>query len=329
MDANPNRELILQAIRIGSLGITAIPNEVYAITGLKLKAASPLTTTVNIELANGSEGYIPPPEQHKLGGYTTWPARTAALEVKAEPKIVETLLSLLEKVSGSPRRPMPGIDSEYATKIQSLKPAGYWKMEEMAGTKAADSSGNDHPGQLEDGVALFLPGAESPGLAAAGQINRSAHFAGGRMKVSGLKSGRAFTVSLWFWNGLPVDARKTTGIIMELPGGEKISIGGVGHHSGKLILSLPGGAEIPLDAIPGLKKWHQLTLRRSGRTIDLFLDGRHLKHADLPQEFGNIANETAFFGGAASAEFQFEGKLDEIVFFDRLLDDDVIIGLMK
>ena len=40
-------------------------------------------------------------------------------------------------------------------------------MEEIAGTKASDSSGNDHPGQLEDGVALFLPGAESPGLAAA------------------------------------------------------------------------------------------------------------------------------------------------------------------
>jgi len=44
--------------------------------------------TMNIELANGSEGYIPPPEQHMLGGYTSWPARTAALEFQAEPKIV-------------------------------------------------------------------------------------------------------------------------------------------------------------------------------------------------------------------------------------------------
>ena len=37
----PERELKLQAIRIGDLGITAIPNEVFAITGLKLKAQSP------------------------------------------------------------------------------------------------------------------------------------------------------------------------------------------------------------------------------------------------------------------------------------------------
>ena len=56
---------------------------------------------MNIELANGSEGYIPPPEQHALGGYTTWPARTAGLEVQAEPKIVETVLWLFERSRAS------------------------------------------------------------------------------------------------------------------------------------------------------------------------------------------------------------------------------------
>ena len=101
----PQRTLKLQAIRIGELGLTAIPNEVFAITGLKLKAQSPFETTMNIELANGSEGYIPPPEQHVLGGYTTWPARTAGLEVQAEPKIVAALLELLEKVAGKPAAP--------------------------------------------------------------------------------------------------------------------------------------------------------------------------------------------------------------------------------
>ncbi len=102
--AHPAEELVLQAIRIGDLGITAIPNEVFGVTGLKLKAASPLPVTFNMELANGAAGYIPPPEQHQLGGYTTWPARTAGLEVEAEPKIVDRLLTLLEEVSGKPRR---------------------------------------------------------------------------------------------------------------------------------------------------------------------------------------------------------------------------------
>jgi hypothetical protein len=103
---HPATDLVLQAARIGELGLAAIPNEVFAITGLKLKAQSPLTPLMNLELANGAEGYIPPPEQHFLGGYTTWPARTAGLETDAEPKIVEAILKLLEQVSGEQgRRP--------------------------------------------------------------------------------------------------------------------------------------------------------------------------------------------------------------------------------
>ena len=57
-----------------------------------------------MELANGAAGYIPPPEQHYLGGYTTWPARTAGMEVDAEPQIVDTLLGMLEKLSGEKRK---------------------------------------------------------------------------------------------------------------------------------------------------------------------------------------------------------------------------------
>lgn len=103
---NPKEDLILQAVRIGDLGITAMPNEVYGITGLKLKAQSPFKVTFNMELANGAAGYIPPPEQHYLGGYTTWPARTAALQQDAEPQIVDSLLGMLEQLSGEKRKPL-------------------------------------------------------------------------------------------------------------------------------------------------------------------------------------------------------------------------------
>jgi len=59
---------VLQTIGIGDLAITAIPNEVYGITGLKLKAQSPFKVTFNMGLANGAAGYIPPPNN------TTWAA---------------------------------------------------------------------------------------------------------------------------------------------------------------------------------------------------------------------------------------------------------------
>ena len=95
----PTRELKLQAIRIGELGIAAIPNEVYGITGLTIKKQSPLNPTFNVSLANGGEGYLAPPDQHKLGGYTTWRARTSCLEEEAEPKIRAVVMELLGKVA--------------------------------------------------------------------------------------------------------------------------------------------------------------------------------------------------------------------------------------
>ena len=94
-------EIVVQALSIGDrIAIATTPNETYAITGLKIKAASPFPDTMVIELANGGDGYIPPPEQHLLGGYNTWPARSAGLEIKAEPVITETGIQLLEKLGG-------------------------------------------------------------------------------------------------------------------------------------------------------------------------------------------------------------------------------------
>ncbi len=110
-DMPPTRELKLQVLRIGDLVINTIPNEVFGSTGLTLKEKSPFRSTFNIELANGAEGYIPPPDQHKLGGYTTWRARTSCLEEEAEPKIVAALVQLMrqlhEKNAGTSPVPSP------------------------------------------------------------------------------------------------------------------------------------------------------------------------------------------------------------------------------
>jgi hypothetical protein len=95
----PTRELKLQALRIGDLGIAAIPNEVYGSTGLAVKRDSPLKMTFTIELANGCEGYLLPPDLLKLGGYTAWRARTACLEPQAEPKIRAVIDELLDDVA--------------------------------------------------------------------------------------------------------------------------------------------------------------------------------------------------------------------------------------
>lgn len=85
----------LQVHRISSLSIAAIPCEVFVEIGLDLKKTSPFTRHFTISLANGYNGYLPPPEHHALGGYETWRARSSYLETQASVKISERLKAML------------------------------------------------------------------------------------------------------------------------------------------------------------------------------------------------------------------------------------------
>ncbi len=87
---------ILQAMRIGDLGITAIPCEVFVEIGLELREKSPTKQTFTVSLANGYNGYLPTVKHHELGGYETWRAKSSYLEVQAAPKIVDALQLLLK-----------------------------------------------------------------------------------------------------------------------------------------------------------------------------------------------------------------------------------------
>lgn len=89
----------LQAMRIGELGIVSTPCETFVDIGLAIKRTSPLRPTFTISLANGYNGYLPTPEQHALGGYETWRARSSYLEVDASTKVVRVLQELLAEVA--------------------------------------------------------------------------------------------------------------------------------------------------------------------------------------------------------------------------------------
>jgi len=96
-DYRPTVSPKFQVIRIGEAGIASNPCEMYAETGLEIIEQSPLPVTFNIQLANDYSGYLPTPEQHALGGYTTWPAISSYLEVEASNKIREHLVGMLRR----------------------------------------------------------------------------------------------------------------------------------------------------------------------------------------------------------------------------------------
>ena len=71
-DMPPSERVFVQALRIGDQAIVSMPFEVLVEIGLEIKKKSPFSRTFLISLANGSHGYLPPPNQHQLGGYETW-----------------------------------------------------------------------------------------------------------------------------------------------------------------------------------------------------------------------------------------------------------------
>lgn len=88
----------VQVFRIGEIAIAAWAGEIFAETGLELKQKSPVKPLINIGLANGWYGYIPPPEQFKYGAYETWRMRTSFLETNAIPMLVDAYLNLIGKL---------------------------------------------------------------------------------------------------------------------------------------------------------------------------------------------------------------------------------------
>ena len=329
-------ELKLQAIRVGDLGITAVPCEVFGITGLWLKARSPTDVTMNMSQANGSEGYIPPPAQHALGGYTTWSRINCGLEVEAEPKIVDTVLGLLEQVTGRPRRPVTVRHGPYARAVLALGPRAYWRMEEFAGPAAADASDSQTSGTYEPGIAFHLEGPDSPAFSGDGVVNRAVHVAGGRLaaRLSGL--GDTYSVALWLWNGLPNDARAVTGYVFSRgPDGAK---GAPGDHLGitgthrkdaepGVLLFFNGDRE--KQALAGrtqlhMQTWTHVVLVREGPRVRVHLNG-----AAEPEVAGEAAPAPAgcdqvFVGGRSDRLFGLEGKVDEAALFDRALSVEEI-----
>lgn len=320
-------EIVVQALRIGEIGIASTPTETYAITGLKIKAASPLRHSVVIELANGGDGYIPPPEQHLFGGYNTWPARSAGLEVMAEPKITETAIELLEKVSGQPRRPWKLGDGPAAQAVLAAKPAAYWRLNEFTGPHAVDATSHANDAVYEREVAYYLEGPRPADFCPAGEINRAPHFVGGRLRSRFAGLGDRYSASLWLWNGMPNDGRDVSGWLFSRGPdhglgayGDHLGIGGKSAHAGRLIFfhgDDAGQATAGTTVIPRWQ-WQHVVLVRDRQVVRVYLNGRLEIETKAAADFP-AGLDQFFFGGRSDNQSNWEGRLDEIAFFDRAL----------
>ncbi len=347
-------ELVLQAIRIGDIALVSTPCETYALTGLTLKLQSPTTKTMVIELANGAEGYIPPPEQHELGGYNTWAARSAGLETTAEPKIVATNLALLEQVFQQPRREFQQTCGPASAAIAELQPLAYWRLDEMSGQVAQDASGAGRSATYEAGVIFFLEGptaaeelaAAEPAAEGRGEsftqdddVNRCAHFAGGRLAAQLPALPNDFSVVLSFWNGMPGGVRSVAGWMLSRDysfatsaRGLHLGLSGDADSEGRLLLQV--GAAEPLLGAAVTPRWQwgkAVVVSQAGRLAVYQSDALKADmEMKVPEQWGVGPELTEwFFGGRSDGRDNWEGKLDEIAVFDYALSGEQIGSLLE
>jgi hypothetical protein len=320
-------EIVVQGLRLGDIGIATTPNETYAITGLKIKAASPLPHTMVIELANGGDGYIPPPEMHAWGGYNTWAARSAGLEVNAEPKIAGAAIAALEQVTGKPRHAWLLSDGSAAKAVLALKPAAYWRLNEFTGPVAADASPHGHDAVYERDVAYYLDGPQSASFCAKADVNRAPHLVNARICSRHADLGNQYSISLWFWNGMPNDARDTSGWLFSRGQdhglgmfGDHLGVGGKSASTGKLIFfsgTDPKNLTAGKTELPRWQ-WQHLVLVRDKNTVRAYLNGTLELETQAVIDPSQAPGEY-FFGGRSDNDSNWEGRLDEIAVFDRAL----------
>ena len=176
-------------------------------------------------------------------------------------------------------------------------------------------------------MVFFLAGPNSEAFCATNDTNRAAHFAGGRVEARLAELGENYSVSLWFWNGMPSDARETAGWLFSrdrnhsvLTAGDHLGLGGTASEPGKLILQHGEGKPVVGRTAIDRWTWAQAVMVREGQRVRVYLNGSASPEidieapADFPDGFGQL-----FLGGRSDNDSNWEGRLDEIAIFDRAL----------
>jgi len=89
----------ISAVRLGGLGIVALPFEVFAKVGLDIKERSGFDKTAIFELTNGNAGYLPTPGAfERSGGYETLTLYSSRFEKKSADIVVKKAVELLNEV---------------------------------------------------------------------------------------------------------------------------------------------------------------------------------------------------------------------------------------
>ena len=138
-----------------------------------------------------------------------------------------------------------------------------------------------------------------------------------------------YTVVMQVWNGMPIEARETTGWLFSRDhaastsfAGEHLGLGGTATRPGRLLVQR--GHHEPLVGATELERWrwHRVVLISEPSRVRVYLDGNREPEidAELPAMASSIAS--CFIGGRSDGDSNWEGRIDEVAVYDRVVSPD-------
>lgn len=244
------------------------------------------------------------------------PLRSKLVDGQAAPGLAAVLFFIL--AIGAPAQTAPSLDTDPHL-------VGWWKFDEVAGTKAADSSKQAHHGTLE------------------GQLSFDTHSAPGRLGQALKLDGNADGVRITGYKGVTGPQARTVAAWIKTPvaSGTIVSWGFDDHgqmwnftHVRGRIGVTPKGGYLYMKAATRDDAWHHVAVVVQEASppnlhdhVKLFRDGELAEIDDIglldlwPIETGDKLDVTI--------GRQFKGLIDDLRIYDRPLSEDEVKALFK
>ena len=217
----------------------------------------------------------------------------------------------------------------YPEEILKSGPIAYWRFGETGGKDLLDSTGNEIKSVLPE-KSTRVDGPRLNGI----DSNPSISFIDQPFRTTIKSLGTTYSVEMWFWNDFPSHDRLVTGYMFshalrsdEEANGDHLGIGGSVNCTGCLIFFngdkykklLCGTTKIKIST------WNHIIMTREGEKITVYLNG-NFKPEIAGRAEVTFADELTqiFVGGRSDGRFNFQGRIDELAIYNRVLTLDEV-----
>jgi hypothetical protein len=224
--------------------------------------------------------------------------------------------------ASTPTPTPPPAPTGYAAQVMADRPVSYWRLGETGGGAAADSAGSN-AGSIQGGVTLGLPGALTGDGNTAMGFDGSSGYVGVPDNAS-LDIPGDLSVEAW---ARPAALNGTTGTVLHKGLSDaqdttwqyRLSLTS-GNRWKAAVFSGPTSYSVTAsNLVPSPTRWDHLLLVHSGTSLIFYVNGAAVGSVAANAALNTGAGLLALGRTGASAQFYFNGAIDEVAVYNTAL----------